>query len=78
MKKVFGLGVKDRTPLGFCDKQKSFLGFGHHSTELYKFSYRIQDTNDICRAAFFGNLERINDILKDGEQKVNERDSKER
>lgn len=74
-KKAFGLGVKDRTPLGFCDKRKCFLGFRHHSPEL---SYGTETGDAFSRAAYEGDLNEIKQILRLGKQKVNYRDSKER
>jgi hypothetical protein len=78
MKKAFGYGVKTRTPLGFCDKQKPLLGLGHHRPKPYKLTYTGELGDSFIDVVYGGDPKAMRKIVYRGLHDVDYTDRKQR
>jgi hypothetical protein len=81
MKKIFGFGAKERTPLGFCDGRRASQGPGHGGADSrywHRFYAKRKTDAKIHRAASAGRVEEVKALLSSGKWSVDARDKKNR
>ncbi|XP_012888485.1 PREDICTED: POTE ankyrin domain family member C-like [Dipodomys ordii] len=82
MKKIFGFGIKERTPLGFCDGNKSTsLQSGNENIDSHywrNFYAKYKPKEKLHKAASTGKVEKLVSILDSGKIHVDNRDKKNR
>ncbi|XP_069885797.1 ankyrin repeat domain-containing protein 26-like isoform X2 [Dipodomys merriami] len=82
MKKIFGFGIKERTPLGFCDGNRSTsLQSGNENIDSHywrNFYAKYKPKEKLHKAASTGKVEKLVSILDSGKIHVDNRDKKNR